>query len=409
MNNTTKIFVNRYGDCFSFFRSLPKDVENISVTAVYACLIPSIIVANLFSIIGIIKTKKNKYNSSQILFLALFLSDMTIGAVQLPLEIYLVWKLGSPTCVEINLSQVLLIFTITMSGNILCVIPIDRYIHVAQSRRHKQIVTNKILASTIILMIFISFTWAVSTTLFYKNSVFFVFVACEVIIFMLGVWFNVGILMNVRLRTKNSTAQHTALNASLTKTISLIVAMMLITYIPLLVHLSITQYATRNWTNFDATIKVVKNVRWTMIPSQLNAVLNSVIYVSRNSRMKRYYCNFFNCTNNKEWKIENLTSCAEFNIRNKWLVLSSLFVERAFISNRLSLISIVRRLGAAKTTAKHKFKFWMLKHTLRENKKKLNYGCYQQVVPPEGCVRKSNSWFEDWTPPLTEALVRSIL
>ena len=300
MNNTTKIFVNRYGDCFSFFRSLPRNVENISVTAVYACLIPSIIVANLFSIIGIIKTKKNKYTSSQILFLALFLSDMTIGAVQLPLEIYLVWKSGSPTCVEISSSQVLLIFTITMSGNILCVISIDRYIHVAQSRRYKRIVTNKILASTIILMILVSFTWAVSTTLFYKNFVFFVFVACEVIIFMLGVWFNVGMLMNVRLITKNSTAQHTALNASLTKTISLIVAMMLITYIPLLVHLSITQYATRNWTNFDATITVVKNVRWTMIPSQLSAVLNSVIYISRNSRMKRYYYNFFNCTNNEE-------------------------------------------------------------------------------------------------------------
>ena len=300
MNNTTKKFINRQGDCFSFLRSQQDDVENISVTAVYACLIPSIIVANLFSITGIIKTKKNKYSSSQILFLALFLSDMAIGAVQLPLEIYLVWKSGGPTCVEINLSQILLIFTITMSGNLLCVIPIDRYIHVAHSRRHERIATNKILAITITLMILISFIWAVSTTLFYLNSVFFVFVACEGIIFMLGVWFNVGILMNVRLRTKNSTAQHTKLNSNLTKTISLIVAMMLIAYVPLLVHLSITQYAIRNWTDFHSTIKVVKSVRWTMIPSQLNAILNSVIYAIRNSHMKRYYYNFLNCKNNEE-------------------------------------------------------------------------------------------------------------
>ena len=309
MNNTTKKIVNNHGDCFSFFRSLPKDVENISVTAVYACLIPSIIVANLFSIIGIIKTKKNKYTSSQILFLILFLSDMTIGAVQLPLEIYLIWKSDSPTCLEINLSQILLILTITMSGNILCVIPIDRYIHVAHSRNHQQIVTNKILAISITIMVLISFTWAVSTTLFYKNAVFFVFVACEVMIFILGVWFNVGILINVRSRTKNSTAQHTTLNSNLTRTISLIVAIMLISYVPLLVHLSITQYATRNWTNFDSTIKVVKNVRWTMIPSQLSAVLNSVIYVSRNSRMKRYYCNLLNCKNNEESQTENVSSC----------------------------------------------------------------------------------------------------
>ena len=37
----------------------------------------------------------------------------------------------------------------------------------------------------------------------------------------------------------------------------------------------------------------------------------------------------------------------------------------------------------------------MLKHTPRYNKKKLNHGYYQQVVPPEGCVLKNNSWFED--------------
>ena len=36
-------------------------------------------------------------------------------------------------------------------------------------------------------------------------------------------------------------------------------------------------------------------------------------------------------------------------------------------------------------------------------------GCYQDVVPPEGYVWKNNSWLENWTPPLTEAVVWSIL
>ena len=292
MNNTTK--------CFSFFRSQQKDVEKTSVTALYACLSPTIVCVNLLSIIGIIKTKRNKFTSSQILFLALFFSDMTIGAVQLPLEIYLIWKSGSPTCVEINLSQILLILTIAVSGNILCVIPIDRYIHVAHRRRHERIVTNKILAITITLVILIAFTCAVSTNLFYESYIFFTLVTCEGIIFILGVWLNVGILKNVRVRTENSIAQHSTVNATLTKTISLIVAMMLIAYVPLIVHISIIQYAIRNWTNFHSTMKVVKSVRWTMIPSQLNAVFNSVIYVIRSSRIKRYYYNFLNCKNNKE-------------------------------------------------------------------------------------------------------------
>ena len=300
MNNTTRRFVKRPGRCFSFFLSQEKNAENISVTAIYACLIPLIIIANLLSIIGIIKTKKNKFTSSQILFLALFLSDMTLGGVQLPLEIYLIWKSGKPSCLEIDISQFLIVFPIAMSGNILCVIPIDRYIHVAHSRRYEQIVTNKILKITIILMVLVSCAWAASTAFFYVNFVFFILTACEGAVFVVGVLFNIAILLNVKSQTKNSSAPHTALNANLTKTISLIVGIMLITYIPLTVHLNVIQYVFRNWTNLTSIIRIVKNLRWSMIPSQLNAMLNSVIFITRNSRMKNYYYNLLNCRNNKE-------------------------------------------------------------------------------------------------------------
>ena len=297
MNNTTRRFI-RPGKCSSFFLSQEKNAENISVTAIYACLIPLIIMANLLSIIGIIKTKKNEFTSSQILFLALFLSDMTLGAVQLPLEIYLIWKSGKPSCLEIDISQFLIVFPIAMSGNILCVIPIDRYIHVAHSIRHERIVTNKILEITMILMVPVSCAWAASTV--YVNFIFFILAACEGAVFIVGVSFNIAILINVKSQTKNSSAPQTALNANLTETISLIVGIMLITYIPLIVHLNIIQYVFRNWTNLTSIIRVVKNLRWSMIPSQLNPILNSVIFITRNSRMKRYYYNLLNCRNNKE-------------------------------------------------------------------------------------------------------------
>ena len=39
------------------------------------------------------------------------------------------------------------------------------------------------------------------------------------------------------------------------------------------------------------------------MPSQFNAVLNSVIYLTRSSCMRRYYCKFFNCRN-KENKMK---------------------------------------------------------------------------------------------------------
>ena len=300
MNNSTKTFIKRPGNCSSFFLSREKNVENFVVTTIYSCLIPLIIGANLLLIVGIIKTKKNKFTSSQILFLALFMSDMTLGVVQLPLEIYLIWKPVNPTCLEIDLSEFLIVFPISMSGNILCVIPIDRYIHVARSRQHERIVTNKILEITITIMVIISCVWAASIAFFNLNFIFFIFTACEVVVFIAGILFNIAILMSVKVQTKNSSARDTTLNANLSKTISLIVGIMLITYIQLIIHLNIIQYVFRNWTKLDYIKRIIKSLRWTMIPSQLNAILNSVIFITRSSRMKRYYNTLLNCRNNKK-------------------------------------------------------------------------------------------------------------
>ena len=63
---------------------------------------------------------------------------------------------------------------------------------------------------------------------------------------------------------------------------------MLIAYIPLIAHLNVMQYVLRNWTNLHSITKVI-SLHWAMIPSQLNAVINSVIYFTRNSRMKSYF------------------------------------------------------------------------------------------------------------------------
>ena len=52
-----------------------------AMTAIHAYLIPLIISANFLSIFGIIKTKRKAFTSSQILFLTLFLSDLSYGAV----------------------------------------------------------------------------------------------------------------------------------------------------------------------------------------------------------------------------------------------------------------------------------------------------------------------------------------
>ena len=134
-------------------------MRNELSTVVYAILIPLIICTNMLVILGLIKTKRSKFVSSQILFLTLFMSDLTFGVVQLPTQIYILWKSGDPTCFEIKLGAFSMVFPMCMSGNILCLISVDRYINIVRRKYYKK-TSKKTLAIYIILVVLISFMWA---------------------------------------------------------------------------------------------------------------------------------------------------------------------------------------------------------------------------------------------------------
>ena len=86
-----------------------------------------IIGGNLLLISGIIKTKRDKFTSSQILFLTLFLSDLTVAVVQLTMLLYIGWRENS-TCLEIQIGFFVYVFPICMSFTILAAISLDRNI-----------------------------------------------------------------------------------------------------------------------------------------------------------------------------------------------------------------------------------------------------------------------------------------
>ena len=88
MNSTTQPFTHRFPRYSLLLRIKDTNLKNV-MTVIHASLIPVIISANFLSIFGIIKTKRNAFTSSQILFLTLFLSDLSYGAVQIPVQIYL--------------------------------------------------------------------------------------------------------------------------------------------------------------------------------------------------------------------------------------------------------------------------------------------------------------------------------
>ena len=271
------------------------------MTVTYASLILLIVSANLLLIFGIIKTKRNKFMSSQILFLALFMSDLTLGVVQLPIQIYLLQKSSVPTCFEFQLNAFTIAFPIFMSGIILLVISADRYIKVIHSEYHKITITNKSLAIIINLIIFTSFILAtldthVRTTPEIKKLA----ILCIAMSAYTGISLANGVALNIVLLKKvkektNDLSIPQELNSRLTKTISMIIGIMVAAYLPFIIALNIAAYAFYNETDKHFILKTINGLYLTLLPIQINAELNSIFFFTRNSRIRCYYYKFFIC------------------------------------------------------------------------------------------------------------------
>ena len=301
MNNNTQYLPTP--ECITTFGDDLTSATNIFLTLFDATVIPLIIIANLLSMIGIIKTKRVKYLPSQILFILLFLSDLTFGIVQIPLQIYLLWKKDEPTCLEIQIRAFSIIFPLCVSGTNLFIISLDRYIYVAHDRIYKRIVSNKILALAIFLTVVVSFTWAImdivlANTLNIKilSQYLVALSAYEGTILVLIVFFNISLLRNVKMKRRNTSIKR-KLDHRLTKTMIIIVGVMVITYLPSIVTLNITGYALLYSGDSNFTQNLSEALIWSMVPFQLNAVLNSMVYITRNGRIKLYYKRIFMCQN----------------------------------------------------------------------------------------------------------------
>ena len=316
MNSTT------FPKCFSPLQIKSVDANNKSYLfpALGAVLIPFIITVNLLLIFGIIKTKRNTFTSSQILFLTLFVSDLTIGMVQLPVQTYSFMISHDPTCFEILLDTFFTTFTLTMSGTLLCVISLDRYIYVVHNNYYKTIVTKWSLTITIFGVILTSIIWATLHVFFRARleitkvaKCYFALSAYTGTVLTIDVASYAVLLTKVKQTTKNSSIPQ-RIDSRLTKTIAVIVAIQVMAYLPFMILLSTFANELLNSTDQRYIEKLNTDLLWTFLPCQINAIINSVIYLAKNDPMKRYYSKLFNCRKDKR----NLREVTHLNTLNGW-------------------------------------------------------------------------------------------
>ena len=307
MNNTTLTILHRFPKCFSLLQMKSVDANNQLklFSVVGTVFIPFIIIVNLLSIFGIIKTKRNKFTSSQILFSTLFVSDLTIGMVQLPLQIHSFLMSHDQTCFEILLETFFTTFTLHMSGALLGVISVDRYIYVVHNNYYKKIVTKWSLTMAIVGVILISITWATLNAFFKARlditkmaQFYFAMSAYMGTELSIGVALYAVLLSKVKQTTKNSSIPQ-GIDSRLTKTIAIIVAIKVVTYFPLMILISVFAYELLNSANQRYIQKLNTDLVWTLLPCQINAIISSVIYLAKNGPIKQYYSKVFNCRKDK--------------------------------------------------------------------------------------------------------------
>ena len=176
-------------------------------------------------------------------------------------------------------------FPICMPFNLLCVISIERYIYVVHNGLYTRTVTKKLLAIVIVCLILISFIW-VTTDAHMRAKLDTVKLAKTYIalsaysgtILAIAIVFNVALLRNVKRKMRKSSVQHT-LDSSLTKTIGLIIGIMVAAYLPAIIAINITAYAYISSADKFFIKERGSALLWALMPSQFNAVLNSVVYM----------------------------------------------------------------------------------------------------------------------------------
>lgn len=282
--------------CFISFSPAVISQPNIKAfTIIYASLIPFVICSNLLQIIGIIKTKRNKFTSSQILFLILSASDLTLGTIQLPLQISLLQIVGRITCLQSQVRVFWLALPICLSGNIILLISTDRYLLIVKNTLYKYIVNNRNLIIAIVSAIILALIWAIwyailsNTMNLSLAAVYFISLSLyELIVLLTALFLNVSIVHKVKEIFQRSSIKRRT-DRNLTNTIVLITTTLIVTYSPSIICFSIAAYIF--WASKDphAIGNVSFALIWAMIPAQLNSVLNATIYISRNKTIKMYY------------------------------------------------------------------------------------------------------------------------
>ena len=254
-----------------------------------------ILLTNTLVLYGLFITNQTKSFTNR-MFIIISISDLICGCTVIPLNLINIYlDEESKDCILMSNIENSIYIILSFGSSInTCALAIDRFIFIRYPFKYKKIASKRrILLLVVTLSYSVGFTIIASR----KDENLFVISAISVVIFILVV----SIVVNVQLvkyikkqteeiRRLSNTFVKTSYKQRATKTILMIITILVVTQLPQVTILSYTFI-----TNEERRTKISFIIfHWTRLLVLMNAGLNALVYISRNKLIIKLYKNKVN-------------------------------------------------------------------------------------------------------------------
>ena len=253
-----------------------------------------IIISNLLLILGIRKSYRNKMTLSKKLFLFLSISDLFTGLITVPIQFSMVFYGSQATCFQVQLQAFFNTFTPALSMFTILTVSIVRYVSVVKPNFYKRNAHSRWIFAVLMVQFVLSAAmalWYVTATTRRHLGSFLIFVTlfCFAIIgsaVLLNIVLYIKLNSNSYSTTAVSNQKQKSYQKRVTKTIVLISVISSVSYLPNGIVFGLVGYFIIAQGSHLYFYQVY--IPWVFLPMILNAGVNSVIYMWRDTKISRY-------------------------------------------------------------------------------------------------------------------------
>lgn len=296
--NISQHILNKSDVCFKIFTNNSlEDANNVLMAIIYAFGFVFILFSNILMIVGLLKTNK-QLSISKKLFLSLSVSDLLTGMLTVPIQLFMVMNGTESDCALVAAQAFVNAFFPSLSMLILVVISLFRYAIITNNTKAAKFTTPAAVKFIFVLQILFSIAYAiwytyVSQTLDHvHHAVFLIFTSAYVVIVVTGmIVLNVRLLFYIKTTGRTSTVRFqqniAQYHSKVTKTILIITIVVILCYLPLMIIFATMGIFLLDKNSFSEYYHYM--IPWSHLPLVYNSGMNSIVYISRNERIIRYF------------------------------------------------------------------------------------------------------------------------